>query len=415
MRNFNETPDFPDIKISNHGNRLVLNTADNLKALLKHSSIEAKFNLMTLESDIFLEDQFIGAPELIRSELISLAAIHDLPKAAIDDHFAAVARDAPYHPVADWLSGEWDGVARIDKALDCLKPKNSQLAKSVLKHWLVGCVASLLVPNFKSKLVPVLQGGQSFKKTAFVERIANVLSGAFLEGAELNPDNKDSVLSVIRSWVVELGELERSTKNCQGSLKAFITRSCDTVRPPYGRNDIKKRRQTNLIATVNESEFLKDETGNTRYAVIELIGETDMDLLNQILGWEYKSTGELVLNDPECLRQFWLEVKYLFQVEKHPWVLPTEIATKVFEESSKFADKGQWYGVVVDHLNECNGKGKQWLTTKQVCEELKVDISRSSGVGKCLSRLSSEGKLEKKMLNGTNRYLFPTVIDCGGQ
>ncbi|MCR9873569.1 virulence-associated E family protein [Vibrio parahaemolyticus] len=293
--------------------------------------------------------------------------------------------------------------------LNCLKAKNPTLSNIVLLHWLVACVACLFVRNFKSKLVPVLQGEQSFKKTAFVERIANVMPSAFLEGAELNPDNKDSVLSVIRSWVVELGELERSTKNCQGALKAFVTRACDTVRPPYARTDIKKDRQTNLIATVNGTDFLKDETGNTRYAVIELVGETDMDMLNKILGWEYKATGELTLKEPENLRQFWLEVKYKFMVEHHPWMLSSEIQAQVSQESSKYVDKGNWYNVLNDHLEECTGKAREWLSTKQICELINADTSRGNVIGKALNQLVKDGKLEKRMLNGSNRYCFPTI------
>ncbi|TKF78418.1 virulence protein [Vibrio kanaloae] len=403
-------PEFPHVKYTESGKTIVLNTADNLKALLKSSGYEAKLNKMTLEPDIFKGEECMGSPDTVRSELISVASIHSLPKPAIDDHFNAVALENSYHPIKDWLAGEWDGQPRVDAVLDCLGAKNPQLARIVLLHWLVGCVACLLVPNFKSKLVPVLQGEQSFKKTAFVERIANVMPSAFLEGAELNPDNKDSVLSVIRSWIVELGELERSTKNCQGALKAFVTRAQDTVRPPYARSDIKKSRQTNLIATVNGTDFLKDETGNSRYAVIELIAETNMDKLNELLGWNYQVTGELTLAKPEKLRQFWLEVKHRFLVQKHPWMLSPDAQALVSKESAKYVDKGTWYNMLNDQLETCHGKAREWLTTKQICDLFKVDASKGNVVGKALNQLHKEEKLDKKMLNGSNQYCFPTVI-----
>ncbi|WP_456294894.1 virulence-associated E family protein [Vibrio sp. AK197] len=409
MFNDDNEPDFPHVKYKESGQRIVLNTADNLKALLDSAGYEAKHNKMTLEPDIFKDNQLAGAQEEVRSELISLASIYSMPRSAIDDHFSALALKNRYHPIADWLHGTWDGVARVNAALSCLKAKHPELSNAVLLHWLVGCVACLFVGNFKSKLVPVLQGEQSFKKTAFVERIANVMPNAFLEGAELNPDNKDSVLSVIRSWIVELGELERSTKNCQGALKAFVTRSKDTVRPPYARTDIKKERQTNLIATVNGTDFLKDETGNTRYAVIELVDETDMETLNYILGWEYQPTGELTLKEPEKLRQFWLEVKHQFMVKHHPWMLPAALQAQVSQESAKYVDKGNWYNLLNDHLADCHGKAKEWLSTKQVCELLRVDASKGSVLGKALNQLHKEGRIEKKLKNGYNQYLFPTV------
>ncbi|EKA3121314.1 VapE domain-containing protein [Vibrio alginolyticus] len=409
MFNQSNAPEFPHVRHKESGQEVPLCTADNLKALLKSNGYEAKFNKMTLEADIFKDNMCMDKPDIVRSELVSLTSIYSLPKSAIDEHFNAIASENSYHPIADWLDGEWDRVPRVEAVLNCLKAKNPTLSNIVLLHWLVACVACLFVRNFKSKLVPVLQGEQSFKKTAFVERIANVMPNAFLEGAELNPDNKDSVLSVIRSWVVELGELERSTKNCQGALKAFVTRACDTVRPPYSRTDIKKERQTNLIATVNGTDFLKDETGNTRYAVIELVGETDMDTLNKILGWEYKATGELTLKEPENLRQFWLEVKHKFMVEHHPWMLSPEIQAQVSQESAQYVDKGNWYNVLNDHLEECTGKAREWLSTKQVCEHINADPSKGSVIGKALNQLAKDGKLDKKMLNGSNRYCFPTI------
>lgn len=67
----------------------------------------------------------------------------------------------------------------------------------------------------------------------------------------------------------------------------------DSVRPPYHPRDVKKPRQSHFIATVNGTGFLKDLTGNFRYAAIELIGKIDIDRVNQILGWTYKLSGSL--------------------------------------------------------------------------------------------------------------------------
>jgi predicted P-loop ATPase len=365
---------------------------------------------MTLEPEVFEEGVCVGSPDSVRSRLISETAIYGAPKSMIDDHFGAVAQSNEYHPIAEWLTGEWDSTPRLDRVLNCLKARNQELAVKVLKRWLVSCLASVLIPSFKSKLVPVLQGEQSFRKTAFVERIANVLSGAFLEGAELNPDNKDSVLSVIRSWIVELGELERSTKHCQGALKAFISRRIDTVRPPYSRTDIKKPRQTNLIATVNGTDFLKDDTGNSRYAVIELNAATDMDTLNHLLGWKFDTTGELTLQNPDELRQFWLEVKYLLEVEGYSWMLSDEELAEIALESSKHVDRGAWYKVLMEHISCADGKARQWMTTKEICELMGIDYSKANMVGRALSMLHNENVLEKKLKDGVNRYCFPSVV-----
>ncbi|MDH5932664.1 VapE domain-containing protein [Vibrio splendidus] len=410
MSNSNDITEmrFPDIKIGGNGQSIVLNTAENLNALLELSGYEVRINKMNLEPELLHSGVCIGSPDIIRSKLISLSSVCGLPKAAIDDHLAAIAQANSYHPVVDWLDGyEWDKESRVDKVIACLRSKDDELTTIVLKRWLSGCMASLLIPNYKNKLVPVLAELQSYRKTAFVERICSVLTDAFLEGAELNPDNKDSILSCIRSWIVELGELERTTAHSQGGLKAFITRSVDTVRPPYARTDIKKPRQTNLIATVNGTSFLKDQTGNSRYAVIELIEQTDMDTLNELLGWEYKSTGEIKLVDENKLRQFWLEVRHLLEVEGYSWNLTSEEQAKVSEQTEMFVDKGDYYATLKDYLADFKDNERRWCTSTQVCSLVGIHASKSNMVGKALAMLTQEESIERKFSGGVNRYLFP--------
>ncbi|MFG6245051.1 virulence protein, partial [Vibrio diabolicus] len=57
----------------------------------------------------------------------------------------------------------------------------------------------------------------------------------------------------------------------------------------------------------------------------------------------------------------------------------------------------------------CTGKAREWLSTKQICEVINADTSKGNVIGKALNQLTKDGKLEKKMLNGSNRYCFPTV------
>jgi predicted P-loop ATPase len=146
-------------------------------------------------------------------------------KTILDDHLLALAQGNKFHPFANYLSNDaWDGKERIEPLIEAMNAKHNDLANAVMKKFFISVVAAVYEPVFSSKLIPVIQGDQSFRKTAFIKRFANMLEGSFLEGQEINPDNKDSVLSSIKSLIVELGELERTSKNNQGSLKAFITK-----------------------------------------------------------------------------------------------------------------------------------------------------------------------------------------------
>lgn len=397
---------FPDVIASHNGNDKVLNTAENLAAMLTHLGYTIQKNAMTLEVEVtsFDESTFCSL-DSIKSELISWSQRLGLPKVAIEDHIVALAEKNSVHPIKSWLdSGEWDGVNRVSEVISCFNAKSSYLAELILTRWITGCVASLYEETFSSKLVPVLQGEQSYMKTSAISRMCSVVPNAFLEGAELDPDNKDSVLSVIKSFVVELGELERTSKNSQGSLKAFITKSKDTVRPPYGRTEIHKQRQTNLIATVNGTDFLKDETGSSRYGVIELGSAINIDGLNQLLGWSYNN-GRIKLTNPELLKQFWLEIKCFYD-RGDSWNLSHEQMKAISVTNEQHTDKGNYYDFLLeryvcvdDDIIEI-----RYFKASEVCQLEGIDKRFVRQIGQALKKLASEGKIESERRRSNTTY-----------
>lgn len=410
-----DRPIFSDIAIGSNGSPRIVNTADNLQALSKYIGVGFRFNMMEFEPEThdLTGTKIYLSYDQLRSELISAASRFSLLKSAIDDHLVALSENNKYHPIKHWLDdGDWDGIARVNSAISCLNAKHEELAQVVIKRWLVGCVASVYEPTFKSKLVPVLQGAQSYRKTAFVERIASVMPRAFLEGAELNPDNKDSVLSCVRSWIVELGELERTNKNSQGSLKAFITKSIDTTRPPYAKNDIKKPRQTHFIATVNGDNFLKDETGSSRFVVLSMAKAANMDQLNTILGWSFDGTGSIKQPNPELLKQFWLEVKAMY-LDGVGWMLTEKETTLAQSVNEPYNDKGSWYEYIKDQYvtddNFPNNSSSNWITAGELVKDDDKLSSRETGlVGKALRKLANEGVIETRTLRANRtEYRFP--------
>lgn len=104
----------------------------------------------------------------------------------------------------------------------------------------MGCIAALYADRWTTKLVPVIVGAQSFKKSNWINRIANTVDGATLD-CSVDPDKPDDVRRAVSAWIVEFAELESTTKHEAGSIKAFITRDVDRFRLPYARA---KRRQT---------------------------------------------------------------------------------------------------------------------------------------------------------------------------
>ena len=75
------------------------------------------------------------------------------------------------------------------------------------------------------------------------------------------------------SGAAELLEIEKLEKFNPGTVKAFLSSEKDLYRPPYARAEVEVVRRTVFVGTTNEDDFLRDLTGNRRYAVVECPGE----------------------------------------------------------------------------------------------------------------------------------------------
>jgi putative DNA primase/helicase len=79
-------------------------------------------------------------------------------------------------------------------------------------------------------------------------------------------------MQCVSNWLVELGELDATFRKADiAQLKSFITKDRDTLRRPYARKESKFARRTLFFASVNETNFLHDTTGNRRFWTIECV------------------------------------------------------------------------------------------------------------------------------------------------
>ena len=153
----------------------------------------------------------------------------------------------------------------------------------LIKKWLVSA-ADIAFNNGTKNMngMLVFQGPQNIGKTQFIKwLVPEPLSKYLKTDVSLDPADKDHRILVSKHWIVELGELGVTTKKDVDVLKAFITSNVDEIRKPYAAIAERMPRTTALYGTVNEAEFLRDETGSRRFWVIP-VTSINWELLEKI-------------------------------------------------------------------------------------------------------------------------------------
>ena len=256
-------------------------TIENLDNFFKQKNISVKYNTITHKIEItgFKEEnneQIVNnAPPLI--ENILQHSLTGCTTARIASYMEVIASRNSYNPILDKInSTEWDGKSRLNELFNLLgvdkDTEECKFSRIFIKKWLMQCISGLhnsLEKPFSLDIVLVLKGQQGIGKTRFLEALT-LDSRYFGDGVVLDVRNKDDIIQALGKWICELGEIASTFKKDIDSLKAFITKSVDEFRVPYGKTSVQYPRMTAFCGTVNDDEFLVDQTGNRRFAVIPL-------------------------------------------------------------------------------------------------------------------------------------------------
>ena len=271
--------DMPPVLISTwphmSGNGQPLNTIPNLERLLENYGFTVRYDVIRKDMAITYPGQ-CGSPDNYNQAALntvtSLCALNRLPKGDVPAFLLNIGDRHLVNPVMDFITvTPWDGRSRFADLLATVQTRDGfdrDLFALMLRRWLISAVAAAAMPSgFWSKGVLVFQGAQSLGKTAwFRSLVPSDLRRLVKVGAIINPDNKDTVISAVSHWLVELGELDGTLRKADiARLKEFISQDVDQFRRPYGRSEEKFQRRTVFFASVNPERFLADDTGNVRW------------------------------------------------------------------------------------------------------------------------------------------------------
>lgn len=279
-------------------------------------------------------------------------------KDRIFDAVNVVAQDNAFHPVREYLdSCEWDGVPRVETLLvDYLGAEDSPYTRAVTRKALAAAVARIYQPGCKFDYMLTLRGRQGLGKSALIAK----LGGPWFSDSFTTLQGKDAYEQVQGVWLMEVGELAGMRKAEAETIKLYISKQVDRFRPAYGRRLQEFPRQCIFIGTTNESQFLRDATGNRRFWVVDTPNDPTRDL------WE-----ELT---PETVRLIWAEAVKIYKAGETLY-LPRELEKVAREIQETYEEENPRAGIVAEYLERLLPEGwddqdlytrRQWLETDAV-------------------------------------------------
>lgn len=238
----------------------------------------------------------------------------------------AVARETRIHPVRSYLDTlTWDGAPRLERWTSrYLGAEATDLTHAMGSLWLISAVARIYRPGVKADHMLILEGEQGARKSTALK----ILAGEDWFTDEL-PDlgSKDAAIHMQGVWIVEIAELDAIGRAEVSRIKAFLTRTTDRFRPPYGRHTVEIKRQCVFAGTVNPDTYLRDETGNRRFWPIRC-GDIDIE-------------GLMLDRD-----QLWAEAVARFKSGAIWWLEGKEMLRAARDEQDKRYQSDAWDGLI---------------------------------------------------------------------
>ena len=256
-------------------------------------------------------------------------------KERIFDAVNVVAQERAFHPVRDYLNEcKWDGVKRVDTLLvDYLGAEDNAYTRAVTRKTLVAAVARIYRPGCKFDYMLTLRGRQGLGKSALISK----LGGPWFSDTFTTMQGKDAYEQVQGVWIMEVGELAGMRKAEAETIKLYISKQVDRFRPAYGRRLQEFPRQCVFIGTTNESQFLRDTTGNRRFWVVDTPNDPTHDMWDELTD--------------ETIRQIWAEAVELYRAGE-PLFLASGIENMAREVQESYEEENPRAGIVAAYLSK---------------------------------------------------------------
>lgn len=220
-----------------------------------------------------LQDSDVIAAQLrVSTEFPAFARVS---KEMAVDAIKAVAYRRRANPPRDYLlSLSWDGKPRLDTWLmEAYGVPDEEVYRKMGSNWMKGLAKRVLHPGCQFDEVLVLESPQGYRKSTSLR----VLGSPWHVESTLTTEDKDFYMLLARNVIVEFSEGDIVGRTSARKLKAVITKTEDSFRPPYEHGVVAFRRGCVFAMTTNDGDYQKDDTGGRRWLPVVLRKVADVD------------------------------------------------------------------------------------------------------------------------------------------
>lgn len=287
---------------------------------------------------------------------------------AIGEAVVVVAERTRIHPVRDYLrSIAWDGTRRLESWLArYVGATDTAYTRAVGRCFLIAAVARAIQPGCKVDTIVCLEGAQGRGKSRLIRALFGV-DDAWVSDTPLDLSSKDRFTALRGRWAVEWAELDGLSRAESERIKAFVSSSVDTYRPPYGKSDVSIPRSCVFIGTTNSDTYLQDATGNRRWWPVR-VGTIDLQAIERDRA------------------QLWAEAVVAYD-QGERWHLDAAHEQLAATEQADRVAVDPWHWVIDEHA--CR---RDSVTTSEILSLLDIPVGRRTRhdeqrVGACLRLL----------------------------
>lgn len=189
-------------------------------------------------------------------------------KSNIEHAFTLASQEDLYsEPRALLESLSWDGTSRAETLfIDFFGAENNIYIRTLGKILVSAIAGRILCPGLPFDLMIILSGGQGIGKSTFTAKMGK----KWYTDSLLSMKEKDDFETVLGKVIVEDAELRAMKASGYLVAKNFITKRADEFRAAYAKKAEIHKRTAILIGTTNENDYLQDDSGNRRFAPVDV-------------------------------------------------------------------------------------------------------------------------------------------------